>query len=199
MRDQLDALLDSALAQAARRKVKPMPTNADRLDKIKESFHSIFTNPENWLPGRAIALIHQASNGNKTLLGAFREYTHKRSAARKLCRSMQPISIDSEEIVTGDWWLKQHDALHWPENPEHIETREFAFDIELSELQVFAKAAPIRIRLKAGWIQRVELVEQTQFASPTNKIFIHFPAGLDILEGMSFENKMSLRGRLGSS
>jgi hypothetical protein len=192
-RDPLDALLDSAMAQASNRKAKALPDKKTRLEILKESFNTTYTNPDNWTQSKSVALIHKASNGHLTLLGAFKEFLHKRTSARKLCRCTEPLAIDCEEIVTGDWWLRNREEIHWAENPEHLTTREFAFDLELGELQVFAKTVQIRVYLKENWISKVELIEQTQFACPTNKIFLYFPAGLDILEGMSFENKMSLR------
>ena len=196
MRDSLDALMDSALAQASRRKVKTLPDKKTRLEILKESFHSTYTNPDNWHASKAVALIHRASDGHLTLLGAFREFTHKRTTARKLCRCAEPMAIDSEEIVTGDWWVHSREEIHWAENPDRLSHRKFLFDLELGELQVFAKSTLIRVHLKDDWVAKVELVEQTQFTCPTNKIFIYFPAGLDVLEGMSFSNKIQLRQRL---
>lgn len=194
VKDPLDALLESALAQASLRKVKALPSKAR--GEPKEPFNTTYTNPENWLPGKAIALIHKAADGHLTLLGAFQEFNHKRTTARKLCRVTEAMMIDSEEIVMGDWWVKPREGIKWDENSEHLSTREFAFDLELGELQLFAKAATILVHLKETWIAKVELKEQTQFTCPTNKIFIFFPAGLDILDGMSFENKLALRERL---
>jgi len=195
-RDPLDALLDSAMAQASNRRVKALPGKKTRLEQLKESFNTTYTNPENWTQSKSVALIHKSSNGHLTLLGAFKEFHHKRTAARKLCRCSEPLAIDCEEIVTGDWWLRNREEIHWPENVEHYSTREFNFDLELGELQMFAKDARIRVQLKADWIAKVELVEQIQFVCPTNKIFIYFPQGIDVLEGMSFENKLALRERL---
>ena len=196
MRDSLDALMDSAMAQASRRKVKTLPDKKTRLEILKESFHSTYTNPDNWQMSKAVALIHKTADGHLTLLGAFREFTHKRTTARKLCRCAEPLAIDSEEIVTGDWWLRSREEIHWAENPDHLSLREFNFNLELGELQVFAENAPVRVHLKAGCICRVHLAAQTQFVCPTNKIFIYFPAELDVLEGMSFSNKIQLRQRL---
>ncbi len=194
-KDPLQALLDEAVAIQSRKRVIKQPTKPDRLEKLKEAFHSTFTNPENWLPGKAIAVIHRAKDGHQTLLGAFREFTHKHNKARKLCRSPEPMAIDCEEIVTGDWWVRREQP-HFDDHAPHLELREFAFDIELGELQVFAKTALIRVHLRNTWIAKVELIEQTQFVCPTNKMFIYFPAGLDILEGMSFDNKLALRLQL---
>ncbi len=195
--DPLDALLQEALAEASKKKVKPVPTgNKDsikgRLDQLKESFRTMFTNPDRWLPGAAIALIHKAPNGHQTLLGAFREFNHKSSTARKLCPCSGPTLIEKEEYVTGDWWL--HDRVRKViENKEHWTVHKLRFDVELTALQVFAKSVALEVRCKEAWIAEVRLAEQTTFASPEGKQFIYFPAYLDILDGMSFANKVALQ------
>lgn len=194
-KDPLQALLDEAVAVQSRKKVLKQPTKPDRLDKIKEAFNSTFTNPENWKPGKAVALIHQAKDGHKTLLGAFREFIHKSGKTRKLCRSPEPMPIDCEEVVTGDWWVRREQP-HFDDHAPHLELRELILDLELGELQVFAKTVAVKVHLRAGWIAKVVLAEQTCFVCPTNRMFIYFPADLDILDGMSFDNKKALRAIL---
>lgn len=196
-KDNLDVLLTQAKAEASRRRVRALPSKDRRLDAIKEAFNTTYTNPENWQRTRGIALIHRSACGTLTLLGNFSELMHKRNTkVRKLVRENEPIAISAEEIVTGDWWIRKETAEAIASR-DHFETRQITFDLELDELQVYAKDAAIRIHLKNNHIARVELTEQTKFICPTNRIFVYFPADLDVLEGMSFTNKIALRQRLG--
>jgi hypothetical protein len=200
--DPLEALLQEALAEASRRKVKPMPTKGrqsekDRISKIKEAFKSTFTNPDRWTAGSIIALIHRAANGHQTLLGAFQEFLH-RTGARKLCRCAGPALIEREEYVEGDWWL--HDRVKQViETKEKWETHRLRFDIELPDLQVHALDVEIEVKSKDQWLAEACLVSQTAFVSPEGKQFIYFPAGLDILEGMTLSDKVRLQSQLRGS
>lgn len=195
--DSLEGLLADAMQQARRRKVtnkaiaKPVPP--------KEPFRSTFQNPENWRPGKVLAVIHRSAEGKLTLLGAFREYVHmKVEGSRKLCRISEPVPIEGEHFVTGDNWLSPHAAILPPseDNPEGIEDRELQFDLEIPCLQIIAKQAKIRVRLEKGWIRSVKLARQTQFVCLASKIFIFFPPNLDVLEEMGFDNKVALKKRL---
>jgi hypothetical protein len=207
-RDPLDALLLEAMDQAARRKVKKLPTIQPlREEKIRESFKALYATPENWLPTRCLAVIHRSERGEHTLLGAFQELKHVRhrhlfsgktvqiaTGAMKLERCLIPSEVEDQMFVTGDHWL--HGAPpppNFPDNPEGIVDRQLLFDLVLHDLQVEAIQAKITVRTEHGWTRRVVLSDTTQFHCPTNRQTIFLPKGLDILDGMSFDCKKALK------
>lgn len=198
MNDPLEALLQEALSQSAKRKVKGLPEKPDRLDRIRESFKSVYATPENWNRTCGVALIHRSDDGQKTLLGNFTEFVHKKNrAARKLVREAQPLAIGKEEFVTGEWWLRA-ETLARIKDSNHHEVRTAAIErLELSDLQVYAEHVLVRVHLHQSWIARVELAEQTQFVSPLNDQILYLPIEVDILDSMTIEAKMKLREELG--
>ena len=62
---------------------------------------SPYTNPKNWRAGKAI-LIEHASEG---FLGIFREYFYLDGTTRRLLPVPEATTLDSRELVFGDWWL----------------------------------------------------------------------------------------------
>ena len=74
-----------------------------RLRLIDSCVHSAYANPENWLAGKTVSLIHIGLEG-ETSLGIFHEFTHKKTSARKLERCPEG-SIDGVEYVHGKGWL----------------------------------------------------------------------------------------------
>lgn len=212
-RDPLEALLDDAIDQDRRRKIKPLPTLRvkPREEQIKESFKQLYLNPDNWSPGKVLALVHRNEKGETTLLGAFQQLNHVRHCkglhgtmtikptglGMKLVRCEGPALTVETLFVTGDQWLHGPPEMqHIPDNPEQIADHDLSFDLLLGEMQVAAKSARIRVRTERGWTRRVCLIDTTQFFCPTGKTAIFLPKGTDVLEGMSFENKVSLKERL---
>lgn len=208
----LDALLLEALDHEARRRIKKQPTLIiQREEKIKESFRALYNNPDNWLAGPVIAVIHRAEKGENTLLGAFQKFSHVRrrtlfsgkvintpTGAIKYERIEGPALPEDQMFVTGEQWL--HDIRpklpEFPENPEGIVDHQLGFDLSLGDLQVEAKQAQVEVRTERGWIRRVSLRDTTQFFCPTNRVVIFLPKGLDVLDAMSFECKKALKDRL---
>lgn len=195
MKDSLDVLLDEALSQSKARRTAALKASPAVRGPAPPTFHETFANPANWRDGKVIAVIHRAPDSTLTLIGAFREYLHKSTEARKLVRIEGPMTVTSEEYVTGAHWL----GVVLPEgparleDPEVIQDRELLFDLMLDSIKVTSRDTLIRVRLERGWIRSVTLVYSTQFACPTNKVFIHLPKRLDVLEAMSFENKVALK------
>lgn len=192
-KDPLDALLEEAVAIQANRRVKAMPSG----EKAIKHHHESFFKPENWQRTRGVAIIHRASDDKLTLLGNFTEYRHKLlPSARKLIREAAPIPIDGEEYVMGSIWTARAKDILFPARLGDEEDVELTLDLTFTELGVFASKVKVCVRTLHNAIYRVELIEQTQFISPTNQMFIYFPAGLDILGAMSFDCKMELRRAL---
>jgi hypothetical protein len=75
-----------------------------RLKGITDCVHSIYSDPDNWREGMTLSLIHTAGDGSETSLGIFHEFTHKRTAARRLIPCPDG-AIDGVEYVRGDYWL----------------------------------------------------------------------------------------------
>ena len=194
--DPLDALLASAKQQAYNTKVKPHGEDK-RKAVIKEAFSTLYTNPDNWNHTRNIALIHEAPNGVLTLLGCFHELTHKKvRGVRELKRATEPMAIDAEEIVTGTWWLSP-ETLQRIKAGKEEERIDLQADLQVDDLEVYALKVPIRVYLHNGVMLRIELGEKTQFVCPTNKRLVFLPAGLDVMEGLSRNTKIQIRGALG--
>ena len=190
----LDKLLDSAIMEASRRKVRP---HSDRREVVKEAAISTFANPDNWIRGRGIALIHRSATGHLTLLGAFVEYTHKRiHGVRELKRESGLLEIDAEEYVTGDWWFKPQ-SLRSSSPSESFETISFTTNLHLDEIELYAMDVPVTVHTKNTFTAKVVLTEATQFVSHEGKRFLFLPSGLDVLSCLSHEAKMEIRRKLG--
>lgn len=107
MTDILEDLLKEALKHELNS--KRGRGTATRLKSINDCVHSIYTNPDNWRPGRTVSLIHQSPDGGETSLGIFHEIIHKQTAARKLLPCPDG-SIEGVEYVHGEHWL--HPSTH---------------------------------------------------------------------------------------
>ena len=190
--DPLEKLLQDALRQQGKVKANALSTKSAI---PPASFQSTYAIPENWKRTRGIALLHEGKNG-LTLLGNFSEYLHiKVKGPRKLLREENPIPINGQEIVKGDWWLMEK-VLHRPPVSPSVRDEEVTLDVTLKDLRVHSTAAKLIVRMLNNTFFRVELAEQTQFIDPDNKTLIFFPPGLDILDGMSYVTKLQLRDKL---
>lgn len=197
-RDALEALLDDAMEQVRRKKTSRMlalPTKPREVI-LRESFQSTFAKPENWREHRTIALVHRAEDGELTLLGAFKEFLHRRLPARKLVRIEAPSACEGEEIVSGPEWFGGPGPVQTIENPEGLETREVSIDISLRDLDAIGRAVRLTVSLIKGLVDCAKLAEPTQFSCIQTRTVIFMPAGLKILDGMTLESKMTLRRAL---
>lgn len=183
--DSLDDLFEEV-------KVHIKAPAAPKAITASESFLSTYSNPANWTSGQAIAIIHE---GSQTLVGTFREMLHIRVAGvRRLVRIESPVEVSAQEIVTEDWWIKGRTFTE--RNGKDATVRNCVIDtLILSELQASASAVQLRVILSWGAISRIELVAATTFES--NGGALTFPAGLDILKGLSFEAKVEIRKEIG--
>jgi len=195
--DPLDRLLKEAVAQQAKRKANAV-TAKSKPTAEKVPFNTTYTNPDNWTRSRGIALIHKSDTGLMTLLGNFGEYNHNRiRGVRKLLREEGPIAVDGQEVVTGAWWLTK-EVAHRLSPSEEVEDVEVSLDVILPGMGVHCHEAKLFVRLLHNAFFRVELAEQTRFIDPENNTFLFFPAGLDILDGLSYDTKLALRKKLDS-
>lgn len=190
MIDPLDALLADAQREAARRRVKPAPSEKPKHPILPSGF----SDPTNWKRTRTVALIHQPS---QTLLGNFHEFLYDQRGvhARKLVRVNEPTDTDGMELVSGDWWLNAEAERH--ADPQRwIETRDVTIGMTLAECGLHAPAVAVHVRLEFGGIARVELAEDTRFFCVKRDTFLIVAAGVDVLQAMSFDSKLALRAEL---
>lgn len=197
--DPLEGLLSEALAH--RTPPKQRKSMGDRislgeLSAAAKRVREYFTNPENWHMTRHVTLIHKES---QTLLGNFTEYRHNQQKdCRKLLRCEQPAVVDAIEEVEGDNWHNLPMIGGTDSGTLVAEDREIIIDIHLPEMDhVFAPAVLVTVRLEQGGIRRVELMDETRFFDKAKRVQLILPAGIDVLEGMSFDCRVELRKALG--
>lgn len=155
----------------------------------------LFTNPDNWIVGRGVALIHAET---QTLLGNFTELTHKTVAgARRLVRTEELLVVDAVEQVSGDWWIKREEA---PEPPQAWhEKHDTIIHVSLPRLGVHCPLCEVTVHLSYGSMARVELAADTLFAQMTGEAhLLTLPAGTNIISEMSQDSKVALRQEIQS-
>lgn len=189
--DPLDRLLQDALSQERRRRFKKLPAiKAPALKTI--SLRENFANPENWITGPVLALIHTET---LTFLGAFQETRHRRIDIRQLHRITEPMPIDRQEYVSGPRWLNPSPPWEGPppEFPDPNRFLNLVFDLSFPELGVSADEVGLEIHLENGWIRSVCLKQPTAFSSPCGRSHITLPSGVNVLDVMGHDNKVDLR------
>lgn len=196
--DSLDQLLQESMARERRRKFKSLPSvKNDRQVIVEKAFKDIYANPNNWNTSRVVAVIHEAEGGQRTLLGAFVEYTHKRTSARKLVRAAGPAPVSGEEIVHGDFWFGAKEPVQIDDSePTIYAERTVRINVSFESIGVEGKAVECSAHLENGWIRRCLLNKQTQFVCVESKTIIWLPPNTDILPEMSHDNKVALRDLL---
>ncbi len=190
-----DLFTEAQFAAANGKKLRKAadPSKKNSLDAAAKSLHDLFANPENWTRTRGLALVHKESD---TLLGNFSEYLHNTiKGARKLIREESPLSVSGTEYVEGSWWLGK-DIVVKPRE-EWRERRRAMVKIHLPSLGLFAPLVEIEAHIAFGGIHRVELVEETQFATEDGKCLVTLPAGVNVLEELSWDAKVSVKKEIG--
>ena len=149
---------------------------------------STYSNPDNWTRTRGVALIDKET---QALVGNFSEYTHNRFlSTRKLIREHLPISIDATEIVSGYLGAELEMRLR----NQHWEVEQLVVaDVLLDELQVEAPAVRLSVKTRLGAIVRIDLRDETQFASASGNTLLLLPAETDILSACSTDTKIRVR------
>jgi hypothetical protein len=189
--DSLDALFADAKAHLrdkakAQAKAKKEGTPA----KIEPS--SLFSNPANWYAARSVALIHQES---QTLLGHFRELLHRTVAdCRRLVREDSPALIEAVEYVSGTWGWSPPKALDHQDSTL-LET-ELTLFLSIAMQAQHSAEARIKVVTQGAGILRVELLEQTQFATEFSSAFLTLPSGINLLATLTTASKQAIREAL---
>lgn len=170
-----------AFAEAeAKRKRKQDPVDAP-IEPL-----GIFVNPDNWVEGRGLALIHRES---RLLLGNFRELRHKTvKDARRLVRSAVPIRVDAVEEV--DFGLPAEAVI--PETSVRaLVQRIYTGPVALELPAVSCPSATLNVHYYDHATARAVLELPAIFASGDE--MIQLPAGVDLLSAMTAESKRALR------
>ena len=146
---------------------------------------SAFANPENWIEGAGVALIHRES---QTLLGNFQSFRYKFDRTiRRLVRSQSPISVAGiEEVDFG------YEPPKIPLTSPRVETQEIkTLDLTLVTPALSARRVLVCVHYYNGWTARVVLVEPTTFTGAGE--LIQFPAGVEILPVLDRESRKAAR------
>jgi len=192
-RDELEALFQEARAsirQAAEAKTVARERRLTKPVKVEPS--QLFSRPENWYPGKCVALIHAPS---QTLLGHFQELLHRTEAGcRRLVRLEYPASLAAVEYVTGEWgW--QGPVQRDPRSADLV-TKIVELFISLKAPEVSAQAT-VCITLQGVGILSVKLLEPISFAGTDG--LLQLPADTNVLQVMTHESKLALRKVLDES
>ena len=183
----LEALYTKVLLSRTPKKTKTPADPAEGTIPVD----STYTNPDNWERRRGIALIDRES---QSLVGNFSEYVHKRfPTTRKLIREHTPISIDATEICDGYLGAEVEMRLrdqHW--EVAHLVT----VTVQLDEMMVEAPSVRLSVKTRLGAVVRYDLMDETQFASPSGNTILILPAETDILSACSVDTKIRVRKEL---
>lgn len=191
--DPLDAMLNDAVREQAKRTVRALPSKEDKPLVPKAKLTSGFYLAQNWETRRVISLIHRETN---TLLGNFTEQVYlPNPRTKRFTRVDSPMPTDGTDYVSGDWWLRQETERH-TDPKSWIESRDAIIGITLAECGLHCDMAEVTVRLEHGWIARVELRGETRFTCAQRNTFLILHAGLDVLEGMSLDSKLALKSEL---
>lgn len=182
-----DLLAECEAAGPARKRTKRPEVEAPR------TFSSQFSDPERWERKRGVALIHAET---ETLLGNFSEYVHRSvPGARKLIREEAPLLVSATERVSGSWWLGDSRKPE-PRQAWHTQ-RNALIHLHLPSLGVHAPLVEVTAFLSYGGIARVELTSPTRFADDHGQVLLDLPQGTNVLDAMSLDGKIALRGEVG--
>lgn len=190
---EADPLEDLYAEAAAERKLrKPQrrtdPALRDALEAAARRMRECYSNPDNWKRTRGLMLIDHATH---TVLGNYSEYVHRQfPTTRKLLHEHQPIVIDGQEEVAGFIGTeleRKVRGVSWDAE------REVALHVLLD--QIFAEAPDVRLKicLQISTIVRVELLTDTQFATPSGGLLLKLPAGTDIWAACGADTKAAIR------
>ena len=190
-----DLFLEAQMAQAMKNpKVKKGadPSLRNALDAEAKKMKELYSLPENWERTRGVALIDK---GTQTLLGNFSEYRHRTvPKTRRLVREHTPISIDATEVVEGYLGADVEFRLKGQSWEREVDLKA---DVWMDELMVGAPEIKLLIKLRLGVIIRIELLQDTQFASNSGQTLLQLPSGTNIAEQLSTDSKRYIRRQTG--
>ncbi len=188
--DELFAEARSGMRRAAEAK-SALPAKKTVLKAEVVEPAALFTNPDNWIKGVGVALIHEETD---TLLGNFIEYTHKSErGCRKLVLEEGLLSVSKVERVAGDWWVAaRHTEIARREESSTKHTVILP-TLDLDKLGVRSPICEVVVHLVGGLLSRVELATETLFAGESPEQLLSLPAGTNLIAVMSRDCKVQLR------
>lgn len=146
----------------------------------------IFVNPDNWVEGRGLALIHRET---RLLLGNFRELRHKTvKDARRLVRSLTPIRVDAVEEV--DFGLPAQSEMP-PISNRALVQRIYTGPVALEVPAVSSPSVTLCVHYYDHATAKAVLESPASFSSGDE--LIELPAGVDLLSAMTPLTKRALR------
>lgn len=147
---------------------------------------SIYANPENWVEGRGLALVHEPT---QTFLGNFREWTHKTVLdARRLVRVNTPIAVSGTEFVQ---YGVPEAGVPFPAARRAESLVHKTLPLVLDHPAVHARETLVCVHFFDGWTAKCILVDTTTFEG--DGFILSLPGGVDILPQLSRETKRLLR------
>lgn len=185
MQDTLDFLF--AEAKAAKPPIPDGPgVSRNRTQRIEPA--RLYADPENWKPGRFIALVHKET---QTLLGTFQEHLHRSVPdCRRLLRVEGPVALSGTEEVSGTWgWIPP--AVR--EATLSVCEVSLLLAIELQSPPLSCPEADLRIQLQGAGILAARLAADTEFSDAAGQELLHLPAGTNLLPVLSLETKKRIR------
>jgi len=193
--DPLEDLFTDAMMQkklrVTRRVADPSLKNA--LDATVKKMKDLYLLPENWERTRGVALIDKTTH---TLIGNFSEYLHRSvPKTRKLLREHTPISIDATEIIEG--YLGEELGARLKGHSKWTEQRRAKMALLFPELMIGAPEVQVMISIYLGVIVRIDLIEETQFASMSGNIIFSLPAETNVLEHLDADGRKAARKAAG--
>lgn len=172
----LDALFKEVRTAMHGQKVQLAKTRAkqDPLDEPPGT-QGIYRNPANWIRGKGVALIHQAS---ETLLGNFTEYWHKTVLdARRLVREENPPSVQSVEYIDLDLNLSNGQS---PTPKRAWQTiLPLTCPLRILSFKAYAPEVSLLAHFGDGQLVWLELTAPTVFQAEDS--LLRLPAGTNIL------------------
>lgn len=182
----LEALVQEGIrsAKAATRQSR-RSTDGDAAKPAAPS--ALYSSPDNWLPGRGIALIHADS---QTLLGNFQELLHISDPdARRLVRCEHPIRVDAQEFVSGTWgWVASKEDLSSSAPATLVQRFDLLLQLAFPECSA---EAPVLVHSQGRSILRIELLHPTDFAAEDGN-FLRLGPGTNIQPVLSQLTKVEL-------
>lgn len=146
----------------------------------------IFVNPDNWIEGRGLALIHRES---RLLLGNFRELRHKTvKDARRLVRSLTPIKVDAVEEV--DFGAPRDEPVPYTSTRAVVQ-RIYTGPVALETPAVSCHSATLCVHYYDHATAKAVLELPATFSSGDE--LIELPAGVELFSAMTVESKRALR------
>jgi len=188
--DPLEDLYSEALQGRQLRKPQRRmdPSLRDALDATAKRLKEFYSNPDNWKRTRGLMIIDHATH---SVIGNYSEYIHRQQpTTRKLIREHQPIAIDGQEEVDGflgSELERKVRGIEWDSE------KEIQMAVLLDEIFAEAPEVKMKVCMQVATVVRAELLNDTQFATPSGNLLLKLPAGTNIWPAVSTDTKNAVR------